>query len=341
MARAKKRFGLDALPSAPALYIEPMKCLLVNELPEGDEWIYEIKFDGFRAIAIKSETAAELRSRNRKDFSQRYPFLIGSLKHLRCKTAVVDGEIVAMDKSGRSSFQLLQSKDIPSPNVSTIFYYLFDLLQLNGKDLTSLPVTERKALLEDLVRESKNPHLRFSPALPGTAAEIQKEMAALKLEGIIAKKKNSKYEPGRRSGAWVKFKWVAEQEFVIGGFTEPEGSRKYFGALIVGYFDGGKLRFASKVGTGFSGRTLESIYKRLHKLKAKTCPFVNLPEPRNLMGRGGITRAEMSRCTWVKPTAVCQIRFSEWTRDGHLRHPSFLGLREDKPASEVVREIPA
>ena len=340
MLATLKSVRLDALPNAPARYVEPMKCLLVDHLPEGDEWIYEIKFDGFRAIAVKSERGIELLSRNQKDFSQRYPSLAAPLKGLRCKTAIMDGEIVAMDESGRSSFQLLQSKDIPSTNAPAIFYYLFDLLQLDGKDLTSLPVTKRKALLEALLRKSNNPHLRFSPALPGTAAEIQKEMAGLRLEGIIAKKKNSKYEPGRRNGAWVKFKWVAEQEFVIGGFTQPEGSRKHFGALIVGYYDGGQLRFASKVGTGFSGRALESIYKILHKLKTKTCPFVNLPEPRTMMGRGGITRSEMSRCTWIKPTAVCQIRFSEWTRDGHLRHPSFLGLREDKPASEVVREIP-
>jgi bifunctional non-homologous end joining protein LigD len=340
VASPQKRIRLEGLPQARARYFEPMKCLLVDQLPEGDEWLYEIKFDGFRALAIKAEERVELLSRNRKDFAQRYPTLAKSLKSLRCKSAVIDGEIVALDETGRSSFQLLQGKDTPFASEPEIFYYLFDLVQLNGKDLTSLPVTARKTLLSELVRKSNNLQLRYSPALPGTAAEIREQMAGLQLEGIIAKKKNSKYEPGRRSGAWVKFKWVAEQEFVIGGYTQPEGSRQYFGALLTGYYEAGQLRFASKVGTGFSSQKLETLHKSLQKLRIESCPFVNLPEPRTMMGRAGITRAEMRRCTWVRPTLVCQIRFTEWTRDGHLRHPSFLGLREDKRASEVVREIP-
>jgi bifunctional non-homologous end joining protein LigD len=165
-------------------------------------------------------------------------------------------------------------------------------------------------------------------------------MKARGLEGLIAKRSDSKYETGRRSGAWLKFKWTAEQEFVIGGYSAPRGSRKHFGAVLVGYYEGKKLRFASKVGTGFDQRTLKDLYGRFQKLVGSDCPFVNLPELAGRFGRG-LTRAEMKRCTWLEPKLVCQIRFAEWTRDGHLRQPAFLGLREDKQPEEVVREKPA
>jgi bifunctional non-homologous end joining protein LigD len=156
---------------------------------------------------------------------------------------------------------------------------------------------------------------------------------------LIAKKKDSNYEIGRRSGAWVKFKWTNEQEFVIGGYSEPQGARSHFGALVVGYYDKGKLMFAAKVGTGFGQKLLKSLHEKFQKLVRPDCPFVNLPEKAGRFGRG-LTAGEMRRCTWLEPKLVCQIRFAEWTRDHHLRQPAFLGLREDKKASEVVREMP-
>lgn len=163
-------------------------------------------------------------------------------------------------------------------------------------------------------------------------------MRALRLEGLIGKRKDSVYEPGRRSGAWIKLKLVSEQEFVIGGYTDPEGSRTHFGALLVGYYEGGTLKFAGKVGTGFDRLGLRLLHGKFEKIGSEECPFVNLPEAKGSRYSPGLTAAEMKRCHWLKPKLICQIRFSEWTRDGKLRQPVFLGLREDKDAKEVVRE---
>ena len=166
-------------------------------------------------------------------------------------------------------------------------------------------------------------------------------MGNLGLEGIIAKRRGSRYEPGQRSGAWLKLKVLHEQEFVIGGYTEPQGARKFFGALLVGFYEKGKLRFASKVGIGFSEKRLRELFKQMQPLRRDDCSFVNLPTTRGGRWGQGITRAEMKRCTWIEPALVAQIRFTEWTRDAGLRHPAFLGLREDKAAHEVVRETGA
>ncbi len=165
-------------------------------------------------------------------------------------------------------------------------------------------------------------------------------MQARGLEGLVGKKRDSTYEPGRRFGAWIKFKWTNEQEFVIGGYTRPQGARSHFGAILVGYYEGDKLRFASKVGTGFNETTLRLLYAEFQKLASKDCPFEDLPEQRSA-STGGLSRGEMRRCTWVQPKLVCQVRFAEWTRDGHLRQPAYLGVREDKDPRLVVRERPA
>jgi bifunctional non-homologous end joining protein LigD len=217
--------------------------------------------------------------------------------------------------------------------------YAFDLLQLNGKDLRNQPLVERKAELERLIKEGPGA-IRFSASLEGKAPELLKRVAKLGLEGLIAKRADSKYEAGRRSGAWVKLKLHQEQEMVIGGFTNPSGSRPHFGALLVGYYDGEKMVFAGKVGTGFNEALLQALHEQFKKLGQAECPFVNLPEKRSGRYGAGVTASAMKRCHWVKPELVCQIKFSEWTRDGKLRQPVFLGLREDKIPREVVREIP-
>jgi bifunctional non-homologous end joining protein LigD len=310
-----------------------MKCRLLAKLPEGDEWVYEIKFDGFRALAIKNASEVQLISRNNKDLSSKFPGVVRALRQLPCDRLMLDGEVVALDSEGRSSFQLLQSSGDPG-RTGDLAFYVFDVLNVNGKDTTSLPLLQRKALLKTLI-PGKSECIRFSDVLQGSVSELSEAMQKLGLEGLVAKKRDSQYEAGLRSGAWVKFKWGHEQEFVIGGYTDPEGSRLYFGSVIVGYYDGDRLIFAAKVGTGFNAKLLKSLYDRFQKIRIDQTPFANLPE------RGGhLTASQMRFCKWVEPRLVCQIRFTEWTRDGHLRQPVFLGLREDKSPRDVVKEVP-
>ncbi len=326
------------LPKAKPQFIAPMKALLVNQLPKGSQWIYEVKFDGVRALAIKTGKEVRLISRNAKDFSAKYSELLEPLRQLPAKEAVLDGEVVAVDPKGRSSFQLLQSYLSAGAEKPPLFYYVFDLLNLEGKDLTGLPLYQRKALAQALLADV-SPRIRFSVSIQADSARVMREMQRRGLEGLIAKRKESNYDSGQRTGAWVKFKWTNEQEFVIGGYTRPQGTRSYFGALLVGYYQGDKLWFAGKVGTGFDEKLLASLHERFQQRVRPDCPFANLPEkPRPGLRSGSLTTAKMKFCTWLEPRLVCQVRFTEWTRDHHLRQPVFLGLREDKQPEEVVRE---
>ncbi len=327
-----------AKPANPAPlpeFIEPMKALLVESPPAG-EWLYEIKFDGFRAIALKGGPQARLLSRNQKDFGAKFPEVLESVLELDVRDAVIDGEIVALDERGISSFQLLQAFELGQKR-PPIFYYAFDLLRLNGKDLLERPLSERKEMLGKFLKDAPGV-IRFSASLGEDADQLLGRARELGLEGLIGKRKDSQYEPGRRSGAWIKLKLQHEQEFVIGGYTPPGGTRKYFGALLVGVYEGGKLLFVGKVGTGFDAALLRSLHSKFQKILRETCPFSNLPEPRGARYGQALTAAEMKRCKWVEPKLVCQVRFSEWTRDHKLRQPVFLGLREDKNAADVVRE---
>jgi len=316
-----------------------MKALLVERLPEGDKWLYEVKFDGIRAIAIKNGQKIELISRTARQLTSRFPGIVKALSDLPASQAVLDGEVVALDPQGRSSFQLLQSYEMAGGTKPPLVYYIFDLLNLEGRDLASLPLHQRKVLAESVI-SNVSPLVRFSPALKAASEKVIAELKARGLEGLLAKRHDSKYEYGRRSGAWAKFKWTTEQEFIIGGFTPPQGSRSHFGAILVGYYQGRDLIFAGKVGTGFNDRMLESLYARFKKLIQPSCPFANLPEKLTSSGAKGMTRSEMRKCTWLKPELVCQVRFAEWTRDNHLRQPAFLGLREDRSPEEVTREMP-
>jgi len=329
------KINLHRLPKNNPAFVEPMKALLTEELPKGPDWIYELKFDGVRALAIKDNRDVKLVSRSGKDLGSKYHELLEPLKKLPAKQAVLDGEIVALDEKGRSSFQLLQSCQMAGVRKPPLFYYVFDLINLDSKELTAVPLYQRKAMLETLV-ENVSSAVRFSPSIKADSARLMREMKARGLEGLIAKRLDSKYEPGRRSGAWAKFKWTNEQEFVIGGHTQPKGTRTYFGALVVGFYEKNKLLFAAKVGTGFNRELLESLYNKFKKLIRPECPFADLPEKRS--GSSGLSAAEMRRCIWLEPKLVCQVRFAEWTRDNHLRQPAFLGLREDKDPKEVVRE---
>jgi bifunctional non-homologous end joining protein LigD len=321
---------------APA-FIEPMKALLVDE-PGPGEWSYEIKFDGFRALAFKHGDNVHLLSRNKKDFVERFPEIADAIAELGGKDVILDGEIVALDEKGRSSFQLLQAVD--TGERPPLYYYVFDLLKLDGKSLLKETLVERKARLEKLLAKNAPDAIRFSASLSGSVDELLKQAQRMGLEGLIGKRPDSTYEVGKRTGAWIKLKLSHEQEFVIGGYTPPGGSRHHFGALIVGVYEDGKLICTGKVGTGFNQELLASLHARFEKIATDKCPFENLPDKRERRYGQAITAAVMKTCHWVKPQLVCQLRFTEWTNDGRLRHPVFLGLREDKKATEVVREKP-
>ncbi|MGI8604515.1 MAG: non-homologous end-joining DNA ligase [Verrucomicrobiales bacterium] len=315
-------------------FIEPMKAVLVDEAPGGKEWVFEVKFDGYRALAVKDKRRVELFSRNAKSLTAKFPEVAEAVAALSPAKAIFDGEIVALDEKGRPSFQLLQ--DIGNTD-TTVVYYVFDLLEQGSQNLCKRPLIERKAALQKLLTDVEDP-IRFSANLNGKPKDLVAKCRALGLEGIIAKNVSSTYEPGRRSGAWLKIKVVNEQEFVIGGFTPPQGSRQHLGALLAGYYEGGELKFAGKAGTGFNARSIKALYDRLKPLARDSTPFANLPEKQGGRWSKNLTPAEMKKCRWVEPQLVCQLKFAEWTRDGKLRQPVFLGLREDKDATEVVRE---
>ncbi len=318
-------------------FVEPMKARLAVRPPEG-KWIYEIKFDGFRALAFKKGNSTRLLSRNDKDFGKRFPDILEAVQALDADDLIMDGEIVALEKEGRSSFQLLQAYD-SGQEKPPIIYYVFDLLRLEGKNLQHQPLVERKERLKSVLGKATG-LIRYSASLESNVNKLLQQAQRLGLEGLIGKKTDSLYEPGRRSGAWIKLKLHREQELVIGGFTDPEGSRHHFGSLLIGYYEKNRLLCAGKVGTGFDDASLRSLSARFKSLSASACPFKNLPDKRAGRYGAGITPAEMRRCHWLDPVLVCQIKYSEWTRDGKLRQPVFLGLREDKAAKEVVRETP-
>ena len=309
-----------------------MNALPVQKLPEGD-WLYEIKFDGYRALAFKDGKDVRLVSRNKKAFD--YPQLLDALKFLPAERAILDGEIAALDEQGRSSFQLLQL--FKSSGGVPLVYYVFDLLSLEGKDLCKEPLSARRKLLANLLKKPLE-HIRFSDELRGSKDDLLRVAREFGLEGLVAKKPNSVYESGRRSGSWVKFKITKSQEFIIGGYTLPEGGRKYFGSLLVGYSSPDGLVFAGRVGTGFSDKVLASLYAKFQKLRVSSCPFVNLPEKSKGRWGLGITPAMMKRCQFLKPVLIAQVKFTEWTHDNQLRQPVFLGLRTDKEAKDVLRE---
>jgi bifunctional non-homologous end joining protein LigD len=317
-------------------FVEPMKAKLVDSMPSSGEWIYEIKFDGYRALALRGGSETRVLSRNQKDMGGKFPEVKDSIAALDIQDAIIDGEIVALDEKGRSSFQLLQGIDMGEEK-PPIIYYAFDLLRLNGKDLQGLPIEERKAKLEELLKKPPGA-IRYSISFTKDIPELLERAGQLGLEGLIGKRAGSRYEAGKRSGAWIKVKLHQEQEFIVGGFTKPEGSRKYFGALLVGFYEGKKLKFAGRAGTGFSDKLLSTLYSALSKIRVDKCPFYNLPAAGRNRWDQGLSAAGMRRCHWVKPVMVCQIKFTEWTRDDRLRQPVFLGIREDKNASEVARE---
>jgi bifunctional non-homologous end joining protein LigD len=300
-------------------WFEPMKAVLSDEPFSDPDWVYERKLDGVRCLAFRDGADVRLLSRTRKALG--YPELADALAGDACERFAVDGEIVAF-QGGVTSFSRLQRRHRERV---VVFLYLFDAVHLDGEDVSALPLRERKAMLRAAL--SFRGPVRFSQHRNERGEELYEEACRKGLEGVIAKRADSPYRHGR-SRDWLKLKCSHEQELVIGGFTGPQGSRTEFGALLVGYHENGRLRYAGKVGTGFDRATLRDVGARIRELEADAPPFADIhPIPRGTH--------------WVRPELVAQVAFSEWTRDGRLRHPRYLGLREDKPAREVIRERPS
>jgi bifunctional non-homologous end joining protein LigD len=295
----------------------PMLATLIDEPFDAEGWIFEIKWDGYRAIATK-EKRVHLVSRNDLSFNDRFPTIVEELEKISGKF-VLDGEVVLFDKKGRSDFQLVQNYS--KKRIGTPYYYVFDILSLDGENLTQLPLLQRKAILKKLIRGSK--HVKFSGHVEEKGKAFFRAAAKKGLEGIVAKKADSVYQ-FRRTRDWLKIKYKRRQEVVIGGFTEPKGSRKLFGALLVGVYEKGKLIFVGNVGGGFNQERLRETYAELKKHITSDCPFATAPKLKSV--------------TWVKPKLVCEVEFAEWTQGGSMRVPIFKGMRVDKDPKKVVRE---
>lgn len=306
-----------------------MLCLAVPKLPDGPDWQYELKLDGYRGIGIKSKGRAVLASRNGKNFSERFPTVRRALDRLPDET-VIDGEIVAVDENGRPSFNLLQNFG----DAQAILFYAFDLLVLAGTDLRSRPLDQRRALLRELMPNLPDP-IRHSETFDVPAGELLDAVRLQGLEGVVAKRCNSSYRSGDRSGDWVKLRANRRQELVIGGYV-PSSSN--FDSILVGYYEGRDLTYAARIRAGFVLASRQTVFSKFRGLAIEECPFRNLPERTKGRWGEGLTAADMEKCRWLKPHLVAAIEFLEWTAENRLRHPKFAGLRDDLDAAQVVRE---
>lgn len=327
-----KRIDPSELPGArrgkPDASFGAELATLVSEVPQGDGWIHELKLDGYRLLCSVHGDRVQIVTRNKKDWTGALPMLEAALGALGLDHAMLDGELVALDPKGRSDFQRLQNA-LGDGARAELHYFAFDLPFASGYDLRAVPLLERKRLLRSLIPESSD-LIRFSDHVEGDGQRVLDRACAMGAEGIISKRAGSPYQ-GRRTKDWLKIKCLARQELVIGGYTEPGGARTGFGALLLGYYDEeGELIYCGKVGTGFGQAVLDSLSKAL-KARERTKPsFANPPKG-----------SEAKGAHWVRPDLVAEISFTEWTGDGHLRHPSFQGLRKDKPAESVRRETAA
>jgi len=305
----------------------PMLATLVQEIPRAGEWLFEVKWDGYRALTTLAGGEATMRSRKGNDFTKRFEIVAKAVdKALKTPDCVLDGEVCALDEQGRSSFSAMQQGKASTPLV----YYAFDLLEVEGEPLVDLPIEERRARLEDLV-DKRSKTIRLSEFFDDGEALL----AAAKengLEGVIAKRAGSRYAVGKRTRDWLKIKTHGDQELVIAGYTKGQGRRSgRFGSLVLGYHQGDELAYAGNVGTGFNEAEIEKLLAKLRPLERKTCPFPAVPK---------MPKVRKGDVVWVTPKLVCQVEFAEWTHDGHLRAPVYKGLREDKNAGEVVLEAP-
>jgi bifunctional non-homologous end joining protein LigD len=338
-ARPKKpRSGIkprDAQPCSSArqarmpTIIKPMLATLVDAPFSNPDWIFETKWDGFRSVCFVRDGQARFVSRNQIDMTPQYPELSNIAKQIDAKEAVLDGEIVALDAHGMPRFQLLQPRVGRKSGIEAlrgtaqIVYFVFDLLYVDGYDLMPCTVVERKARLAEIVRPSS--FIKLSEHIVGEGDAFFREIAKFHLEGMMAKRAESKYVQ-KRSNDWLKIKTVMRSEVVIGGYTQPRGTRSHFGSLVCGLYDDKKLDYVAHIGGGFNERTLASTYKLMQPFRINKSPFVNVPKTNEPV-------------QWIKPKLVAEVKFSEWTADRRLRHPVFVGMREDKKATDCRFEF--
>ena len=324
-------------------FVAPALAKLVPAPPDGQDWLHEIKYDGYRLLCRVERFRPRLLTRSGSDWTDRFPALAGHIGRWPVQSLLIDGEAVVLDAAGVPRFQLLQNA-LSLGGGGEIVYYAFDLLHLDGRDFRDVPIEERKEALRRVVSRASHARgrargrarahspVRYSEHVVGSGSKLLSNACAAGAEGLVSKRCGSLYRSGRR-GDWLKSRCSLRQEFVIGGFTSPSGARTDFGSLLLGVYEGpGRLVYAGRVGTGFDRRMLARVRTKMDSLRRRTTPFVEPPARAELRGGGPPS--------WVEPRLVCEVEFTEWTRDGKLRHPTFRGLREDKPASEVVREMP-
>jgi bifunctional non-homologous end joining protein LigD len=330
-SRGTQREAIDlaGLPAATPGFVEPMRPVLVTTLPEGPRWSYEPKLDGYRALALKTGSVVQLLSRNNNILNTRFPAIGTALTRLPDDT-LIDGEIVALDDAGRPAFNLLQN-DRTGPGVH---YYAFDALIYRGRSLLEISLDKRRSVLAAALANIEDP-VQAAVALDAPVAELIAAAKRFGLEGIVAKRLDSRYEPARSSGAWVKCRVSPGQEFVIGGYLPGPHA---FDALLVGYYEDSAFLFVAKIRNGFTPKAKTQIAERFAEFETDHCPFANLPERKSARRGLALTAEAMKRCRWLKPKLVAQVVFTEWTPNGHLRHASFAALRDDKEPREVRRE---
>jgi DNA ligase D-like protein (predicted ligase) len=320
---------LRSLPKTKAAFIEPMECLAVSKLPDGPQWLYEIKLDGYRALGVQSN-GVTLFSRRRKSLNRQFPYIVEALAGLPAGT-VVDGEVVAIDDSGRPDFNLLQNF---RAGASRTHYYIFDLLYCKDRDLTRLPFVERRALLKSLVT-IRDKRVRIADFVQASATALLLAVRQQGLEGIVGKRKDSLYEAGKRSGAWIKYRVNRGQELVIGGYMPGAHG---VDSIIVGYYKGDDLLYVARVRNGFVPASRRRVFEQLRPLVTPECPFANLPDTHKSRWGDALDADMMKKCVWVRPELVARIEFLEWTEADRLRHSKFTGVRDDKAPRSVVKE---
>jgi DNA ligase D-like protein (predicted ligase) len=326
----RRRSDAAALPQ----WIAPQLTQLVDAAPEGDGWLHEIKFDGYRMHARRDRGAVKLLTRTGLDWTHKYPSIAAAVAELGARQAYLDGELCGVGPDGTTSFNIVQLAS-DRGNAAALVLFLFDLLYLDGEDLRSIPLIERKERLGALLANA-GPCLHYSDHVVGQGPAFYEKAGAMHVEGIVSKRADAPYTPGNR-GLWRKVKCLNRAEFVVVGWTEPEGRRPYLGALLLGYYDpDGRLIYAGRVGTGIDNAELGRLWRRLHPLATNTMPL-DVPPPRG--SRFG-SPLVLSRVHWVRPELVAEVKFLTWTEDNLLRQVVYEGLREDKPASEVRRSPP-
>ena len=312
-----------------AEFIETMDCLPVATIPDGPEWSYEIKLDGYRLEVVKIDGGVTLYSRRQNVLNEKFPYIAAALKSLPSGT-VIDGELVAIGQDGRPNFNLLQNFRSAENH---IVFFAFDLLIHKNREVMTWPLAERRALLSTIIR--RNDHVELSAVSDRSASEMLSWVKDQELEGVVAKRSDSVYQPGLRTGLWCKHRVSMGQEFVVGGYTP---SNLGVDALVVGYYLGKDLRYVGRVRAGFVPATRREVYEKIKHLKTDKCPFVNLPEKETGRWGQGLTAEKMKDCTWLKPVTVARIDFLEWTGADHLRHTKFVALREDKDPKKITKE---